>query len=168
MTDAMNVENVNVAEILEQEESKAKVQALLADFEGNPAALKVLEAVETAVDAYEIVKNFAKIKLEEFKVLFDKTVKYFKEDKAKLDDEALEQVSGGSFASWWQECKKAVICSTIVLGCLLGGAIAGACVGGLYGLVVGATIGGAAALTLAVPANAAISDGKDGGGSGSW
>ncbi len=150
---AIHVEDVNVAEILEQEEAKSQVQEILAAFEANPAAMKVLEAAQSAADVFEIVKKFAKLKWEEFKVLFDKTVQYFREDKAKLDDETLEQVSGGSLSSWWNKWKKDIICSVIFFGCLAVGAVAGACLGGFYGgllgFAAGAVVGTIASVSVA-------------------
>ncbi len=148
MSDAavLDVEKVNVAEILEREESKAQGKRLLAAFEANPAAMKVLEAVETAEDAYEIVKKVFKLTLEQFKVLFDKTVDYFKGDKAALSDDTLEGVSGGwSLSQWWNENKKMIVTGACVVAGAVAGAVVGACVGGLEGAVIGAcagTIGG--------------------------
>ncbi len=148
MSDAavLDVEKVNVAEILEREESKAQGKRLLAAFEANPAAMKVLEAVETAEDAYEIVKKVFKLTLEQFKVLFDKTVDYFKGDKAALTDDTLEGVSGGwSLSQWWNENKKMIVTGACVVAGAVAGAVVGACAGGLEGAVIGAcagTIGG--------------------------
>ncbi len=156
MSDAavLDVEKVNVAEILDSEEAKAQGKSLLAAFTGNPAALKVLDAVETAEDAYEIVKNAFKITLEQFKVLFDKTVDYFKGDKAALTDDTLEGVSGGwSLSQWWNENKRKIVLGVcIVAGAALGivagaatGGVGGAMLVGSIGTLVGFAVGAAAA-----------------------
>ncbi len=147
MADAavIDVEKVNVAEILDREESKVQGAKLLAAFEANPAARKVLEAVKTAEDAYQIVKNAVKITLEDFKVLFDKTVDYFKGDKAALNDETLECVSGGwNFLKWWDEHKKQIVMGV----CIVAGAAAGLVFGGIAGAVEGALIGGCAGVLI--------------------
>ncbi len=148
-TAIIDVEKVNVAEILSREESKAQGEKLLAAFEANPAALEVLEAVETVEDAYQIVKNAVNITLEQFKVLFDKTVDYFKESKAVLDDNTLECVAGGwSLSNWWNQNKKQIVMCTTIVACAAIGIAVGAAIGGLEGALVGGCVGTAAGATV--------------------
>ncbi len=144
MADAatIDVESVNVAEILDSEKAKATQKELLEAFEANPKARKELEAADTAEDVFNIVKKFAKVKWEEFKVLFRKTVDYFKNDKMELDDETLEYVAGGwSFSSIWDKCKKGIVMGTIIVACAAVGALWGFCFDGPIGAAAGAFVG---------------------------
>ncbi len=153
----IDVNAVNVAEILEKEESKNQVKALQAAFEANPTALQVLEAAQSVEDAYHIAKNFVTLKLEEFKVLFDKTVEYFKSEKAVLNDEVLDTVSGGwSFSDLWNKYKKVIVAASIFVACMATGAVIGAAVGGFAGLVMGAYAGAAVGAFAGVGAAAAM------------
>ncbi len=152
MADAATVdlEKVNVAEILNQEEAKQQVEEIATALEANPAAMKALNAVETVEDAYQMIKKIVKIKLEQFKVLFNKTVDYFKESKVALEDETLEYVAGGSLYSWFTEHKRAIVFGAfVVVGalcafsfaigtCGIGLAALAGCAGGIGGAVVGA------------------------------
>lgn len=152
---AIDVEKINVAEILDREESKAQSEHLLAAFEANPAAMKVLEAVETVEDAYQIVKHAAKVTLEQFKVIFDKTVNYFKDDKVALEDETLDYVAGGSgwFSQVWNKWKKQIVMGATIVACTVAGIAIGAAVGGLEGALMGGCAG--AIIGTAVGAGAA-------------
>ncbi len=139
---AIDVEKINVAEILDREESKAQSEHLLAAFEANPAAMKVLEAVETVEDAYQIVKHAAKVTLEQFKVIFDKTVNYFKEDKVALEDETLDYVAGGNwFSETWNKWKKQIVMGATIVACTAIGIAVGAALGGLEGALMGGCAG---------------------------
>ncbi len=141
MADAatIDVEKVNVAEILEREDVKAQEKELLSAFEANPEAAKVLDAVKTAEDAYELIKNALKITLKDFKVLFEKTVDYFKSDKTALDDDTLECVAGGS--SWWDKYKKVIVLGSLVATGVVLGVVVGAVTFGLGAAVVGGVTG---------------------------
>lgn len=145
-TATIDVEHVNVAEILGREDAQAEEKKFEAALAENPAAMKVFEAVKSVEDAYEIAKKFVQIKLEEFKVLFEKTVNYFKDTKTALDDETLDCVSGGwgfSFLSdFWNEHKFGIVFGSILVAGVVVGAIAGAATGGVFGAVIGACAGG--------------------------
>ncbi len=139
MTD---IASVNVAEILEKEEHKKQVEALQAAFGANEEAMKRLNAVNSVEDAYEIFKEFVTLKLEDFKVLFHKTVDYFKGDKVALQDEVLDSIAGGwSLSSWWNEYKQEIVAGVIIVGCAAVGLAIGACTGGLAGALIGGCVG---------------------------
>ena len=152
MPEAVTVENINVAEVMDREGAKEAAEKLLDSMEKNPAIAKLLDAAETVEDAYEVAKNYLKMKLEDFKVLFNKTVDYFKEAKTALSDEMMDNIVGGSwFSNFWESSKRSIISTLIVVGATVAGAaigfavggFAGACYGGVAGFYVGAT--GAAA-----------------------
>ena len=116
MAEAVTVENISVAEVMDCEGVQEATGKLLDSMKKNPAVAKLLDAAETVEDAYEVAKNYIKMKLEDFKVIFDKAVDYFKESKAELSDEILDSVVGGSLGSWWNKWKTAVIATAIVVG----------------------------------------------------
>ncbi len=139
MADALTVENVNVAQIMSVEGAHEKVEQFVAVMEENPAVKKLLEAAQSMEDMYHIAKEYVEMKLEDFKVLWDKAVAYFKEEKAALDDEVMENVVGGwSLSGFFNKWKRQIVASCILVGSVIGGAIVGACVGGPGGAVVGA------------------------------
>ncbi len=137
------VENVNVADILGAEgaeENLEKVkEAIVSDAEVGP----LVKAAQTVEDVYEIVKRFSKATLEQVKVIFEKTVDYFKETKVELSDEVLDNVAGGgfNFFKFWDNFKEGIVAGCIMVGCTVVGGVIGACVGGLGGAVAGACVG---------------------------
>ncbi len=135
------VENVNVADILGTADAMQRVEKVKEAISADAEVSALVKAAETVEDVYEIVKRFAKVTLEEMKVLFQKTVDYFKETKAALSDEVLENISGGGIVDWWNRHKKDIICGAIIVGCVVGGIALGACTGGLGGAVLGACAG---------------------------
>ncbi len=143
------VENINVAEILNAEGAAERVEQVKAALAADPKASLLMKTAETAEDVYEIIKGFAKATLEQVKVIFQKTVDYYKQAKVELSDELLDNVVGGwSFSSWWNQNKSDIIGGAIFATCLIGGVIIGACTGGLGGAVIGAAAGFAIGATL--------------------
>ncbi len=138
-------EEIDVAQVMAQdgaEEAAKKVEEIMS---ADPKVGALMEAAKTVEDAYEAVKTFLKVKWEEFKVVFQKTVDYFKEDKMALDDEVLNSVAGGSWGNFWEKCKKALAAVTVV-ACIAGGAaIIGFDVAGPIGAAIGAVVGAAVA-----------------------
>lgn len=161
------MENVNVAEIMEQAEAKASVEKLQAAMEANPVVNQLLEAAETVEDMYQVAKEYITIKFEEFKVLIDKTVDYFKGPKVQLDDDVMDCVVGGNwFADFWNKHKKTIVTVAIVAGFVAVGAVAGgflgvAALGGVGGAIAGAVAGGCAAGTMGMGAASAATEHMD-------
>ncbi len=141
MADALTVENVDVAKMLSVEGADKSVDDMVAAMEENPAVKKLMDAAETLEDMYHVVKEYLAIKLEDFKVLFDKTVDYFKETKAALSDDVLDNVVGGGFWNFVAKWKKQLLASTILVGAVVEGALIGAAIGGGPGAVCGAFVG---------------------------
>ena len=150
MSEAITVENVNVAQVMSAEGAVERVQRILAGLEENPAVKKLMEAAETVEDMYAVAKEYIQIKLEDFKVLWDKTVDYFKESKAALPDEVMDSVVGGwSISGFFNKWKKEIIATTIAVGCTVAGIAIGAVLGGWVGAAAGAVAGAAVGLTFA-------------------
>ncbi len=135
------IENINVVEILEAEGAEEKVEQVKAALEADPEVSVLLKAAETAEDVYEIVKKFSKATFEQVKEIFQKTVDYYKETKAALDDEVLDNVVGGSFSSWWNRWKSAIVGCVVFVACVGAGVLIGAACGGYTGAIAGAAIG---------------------------
>ncbi len=145
----MTVENVNVAEVMADEKAREAAEKLEAALEANPEDNALMEAAQSAEDMYQVAKKYISIKLEEFKVLFQKTVDYFKQDKVALQDEVLDSVAGGwSLSNFWNTYKKKIIAVAIVVGTTAAGIAIGAAVGGLGGALLGGAIGFAAGATI--------------------
>ena len=152
MAEAVTVENINIAAIMESEAGKKAEEKLTEVMEANPVVSKLVKAAETVEDVYQIAKEYFTMKFEDFKVLFERTVNYFKESKAELSDEGLDNVVGGwSFSGFWNEYKEKIIKTAFVVACTAIGAGLGAVTGGLgvalLGGVVGA-LGGATTLCI--------------------
>ncbi len=148
------IENVNVADILGTEQGAEGLEKVKAALEADREMSLLMKAADTLEDVYEIVKKFSTATFEQVKVLFKKTVEYFKGAKAELSDEVLDNVSGGwSFSAWWKEAKATIVSSTIMVSCIVAGTVVGACVGGvggaMAGAAVGAMVGGVIAYTTA-------------------
>lgn len=135
------VKNINAVEILEAEGAEEKVEQVKAALEADPEVSLLLKAAETVEDVYEIVKRFSKATLEEVKGIFRQTVDYYKQTKAALDDEVLDNVVGGSFSSWWNKWKSVVVGGVVFVACVAAGVAIGAAVGGYTGAVAGAAVG---------------------------
>ena len=140
------VENINVAEILGSKQGAADLEKVEAAITSDPEVGLLVKAAETVEDVYEIVKRFSTATFEQVKVLFEKTVDYFKESKAVLSDELLDNVVGGGLFEWWDKYKTAVIGGVIMVGCMAVGAVIGSCVAGpagtLGGVYLGIAVGG--------------------------
>ncbi len=135
----LTVENVDVSKIMQIEGAHEKVDQFVEALDENPATKKLLDAMESVEDAYHFVKEFVEIKLEDFKVLWDKTVAYFKTERAPLPDEVMDDVVGGwSLSSWWNQWKRTIVASCIMVAGAVAGAVVGACVGGPFGMFLGA------------------------------
>lgn len=103
MADALTVENVDVAKMLSVEGAAKSVDDMVAALEEIPAVKQMLDAAKTVEDIYQVVKDYLSIKVEDFKILFHKTVDYFKEPKVALADDVMENVVGGAwgfFETW--------------------------------------------------------------------
>ncbi len=136
------VENINVADILGVEGATEKVEQVKAALEADLEVSLLVKAAETVEDVYEIVKRYSKATLEQVKVLFEKTVDYFKETKAILADEVLDNVVGGwSLSSWWNKNKAFIVGGVVLVACVAVGTVVGAVTGGVAGAMVGFGIG---------------------------
>ncbi len=152
MEKALTAENVDVARLMHTEGAEdvaAKVEQFLA---ADPVATKLMQVAETVEEVYEVVKKCVKITLGEFKIIFDKTVRYFRDEKAELPDEVMDNVVGGSwFGDVWNKYKTKIVICAIAVGCCVVGAAVGAVLGGgpgalamgLIGLGVGIGLAGA-------------------------
>ena len=154
MSEAVTVENINVAEVMDREGAKEAAGKLLNAMEAEPAVAKLLEVAETVEDAYAVVKNYLKMKLEDFKVLFNKTVDYFKEAKTALSDEMMDNIVGGSWlGDFWNKYKKAIISTVIVVGAIAASAATGGALAGVAGAVIGGVVGAAGGAGCAIAYN---------------
>ena len=149
----VTAENINVAEIMSHEDNQTAVAQLQAAIESNPAVSQMMEAAQSVEEMYQAIKDYISLKLDDFKVLFNKTVDFFKGSKVQLEDDMMECVGGGwSFSSFWNKYKKTICAVAVVAGMAIVGAAAGAVVGVTaaicagtslaVGGTVGATIGG--------------------------
>ena len=143
MAEAVTVENINIAAIMESEAGKKAETKLTEIMESNPVVSKLVKVAETVEDVYQIAKEYFTMKFEDFKVLFERTVNYFKESKAELSDEVLDNVVGGwSFSGFWNKYKSVIIKAAIVVGATAVAAIAGAVTGGAaVAFVAGSFVG---------------------------
>ena len=149
MAEAVTVENINIAAIMESEAGKKAEAKLTEVMESNPVVSKLVKAAETVEDAYQIAKEYFTMKFEEFKVLFDRTVNYFKESKAELSDEVLDNVVGGwSFSGFWNEYKEKIIKTAFVVACAAAGVAIGVMTGGLGGALLGGVVGALGGTTI--------------------
>ena len=134
MAEAVNFENVDIAAIMENEAFKEVEEKLTEKMEENPVVTKLMEAAQTVEDAYQVVKEYVTVKLEDFKVLFDRTVNYFRESKTALSDEVMEAVVGGGwFSDFWNNHKKQIIRACVIIGAGVVGAAVGVLTGGAAG-----------------------------------
>ena len=136
------VENVDVAGLLASEGIQEKVEQVKELLKSVPEVDLLMKAAETVEDVYEIVKKFSTATFEQVKVIFQKTWDYYKESKALLTDEILDNVVGGfSFSKLWASCKDVVIGASVFVASIVVGAVAGACIAGPIGAVAGAVCG---------------------------
>ncbi len=150
MAEPIAVENVDVAKVMRTEGASEAVARLQVLMEENPVVKKLMEAARTVEDMYEVAKTYIEVKLEDFKVLWNKTVDYFKESKTALPDEMMDSVVGGwSISGFFNKWKKEIIATTIAVGCLAAGVVIGAALGGWVGAAAGAVAGAAVGLTFA-------------------
>ena len=99
--------DIDVAEVMSHQENQSAAEQLKAALEANPAVSQMMEAAQSVEEMYDSVKEYISLKLEDFKVLFDKTIEYFKGPKVALEDEMMECVVGGwSFSNFWNKYKK--------------------------------------------------------------
>ncbi len=144
-----SLEEIDVAKIMARdgaEEAAKKVEEIMA---ADPKVNALMEAAQTAEDAYQAVKTFLKVKWEDFKIVFQKTVDYFKEDKLALDDEVLNSVSGGGWSEFWNKIKKPLTAVAVVAFMAVCGAVIGFDVAGPIGAAVGAVVGTVAGIGVA-------------------
>ena len=137
----MTVENVKIADLMAlegAEEATKKIEEILAADEEVSALAGAAKSVE---DAFAAVKKYIQLTLDEFKVVFQKAVDYFRDDKEVIGDEVLDCVSGGGFwSNLWDKVKKPLLAVTVFTCCVAGGALAG-CAAGLPGMIAGAVMG---------------------------
>ena len=144
-----SMEDVNVANLLGTEEAKAGVEKFRTAMEANPVLNKVLEAAKSIEDMYQVAKCYLDIKLEDFKILMNKTADYFKSPKIKLEDDMMECVVGGwDIGGFWNKYKKVIISAAIIAG-------VAAITGGLGAAVGPALVVGLVDATTAVVSGAA-------------
>lgn len=157
MADVLTAQNVDVAKFMHVEGMQAEVDKVQVALEENPVTQKLMEAAQTVEDVFQIVKEFAKTTLEDFKLIWDKTLDYFKNEKAELPDEVMDSVVGGwSFSSFWERFKRPIIAVGIVVAGAAGGAVAGSWagpVGVAVGAAVGLVVGGVAAAAYIIKTN---------------
>lgn len=134
------VADIDVAQIMSREDNQNAAGQVMAAFESNPVVSQMLDAAQSIEDMYEAIKEYIGLKLEDFKVICNKTIDFLKGPKAKLDDDTMELVVGGfSCASAWNGFKKAV-CAVAVISAM-------AVVGGAAGVGIGVGIIAATGLT---------------------
>ncbi len=141
MANTITAENVDVAKIMSTagaDEALAKVGEII---DANPVSKKLLEAAQTVEDAYQVFKAYVEMKFEDFKIVFEKTVNYFKEPKAALPDEVMDQVVGGGWSDFWNKYKHKIIRASIIVGCAVAGIALGALTAGAAGAVVVGFVG---------------------------
>lgn len=141
MTNTITAENVDVAKIMSVEGSAEALEKVGEIIDANPVSKKLLEAAQTVEDAYQVFKDYVKMKWEDFKIIFEKTVDYFKEPKAALPDEVMDQVVGGGWSDFWNKYKHKIIRASIIVGCAVAGIAVGALTAGAAGAVVVGFVG---------------------------
>ncbi len=146
MEHTITAENVDVSKVMHVEGAEEAMEKVGEIIDANPVTRKLLEAAETMEDAYEVFKTYVEMKWEDFKVIFNKTVDYFKNEKAALPDEVMDQVVGGGWwGDVWNKYKHQIIRASILVGCAAVGAAVGALTAGAAGAVVigfvGAVVG---------------------------
>ena len=145
--------DIDVAEVMSHQENQSAAEQLKAALEANPAVSQMMEAAQSVEEMYDSVKEYISLKLEDFKVLFDKAIEYFKGPKVALEDDMMECVAGGwSISNFWNKYKKTICAAVVVAGMAVVGAAAGAVVGATavvlagaslaVGVTAGATVGG--------------------------
>lgn len=157
MADVLTAQNVDVAKFMHVEGMQAEVDKVQVALEENPVTKKLIEAAKTMEDVFQIVKEYVQVKLEDFKTIWEKTLDYFKSEKAALPDEVMDSVVGGwSFSSFWERFKRPIIAVGIVVAGAAGGAVAGSWagpVGVAVGAAVGLVVGGVAAAAYIIKTN---------------
>ena len=143
MAHTITVENVDVAKVMSAEGAAEALEKVGELIEANPVSRKLLEAAQTVEDAYQVFKDYVEMKWEDFKIVFRKTVDYFREPKAALPDDMLDSVVGGGWSDFWNKYKHKIIRASIIVGCIAGGIALGALTGGAAGAVVFGLVGAA-------------------------
>ncbi len=151
--------SINVAAIMEDNQARVTISEIQAAMSKDAVVSKMMEAAQTVEDAYEVVKRYGSMKFEEFKVLCNDMMEYFRGPKVALNDDIMDAVVGGGFwGNLWNKYKNVVICvgAGIAIGALFAtgiGAVvattgvalstsfvAGGVVGGLIGAAAGGTL----------------------------
>lgn len=124
------VADINVAQIMSHEDNRNAVGQVKAVFESNPAVSQMLDAAQSVEDMYHAIKEYINLKLEDFKVIYDKSVEFLKSPKAKLEDNIMECIVGGlTGADVWNGFKKTVCAVATVTAMSVLGAAAGVGIG---------------------------------------
>ncbi len=136
-----SVEEIDVAKVMAVESAKEAAKKLEAAMEADPEINGLMEAAETVEDMFVVAKKFITITLEQFKVVCQKTLDFFKQDKAIVGDEMLDSVSGGGWSEFWNKVKKPLAAIGIIVACTAVGIAAGAALGGFLGAPIGGVAG---------------------------
>ncbi len=136
------VEEIDVAQIMSVDTAKEAADKLEEVLTSDPEMNAMIESTKSVEDVFDVVKRFIKITLDEFKVVFQKTVDWFTKEKAEIPDEMLDSVSGGGFwSNLWDKIKKPVVAIGIIASCTAAGLGVGAAFGGFIGAPVGGVVG---------------------------
>ena len=157
----LDMNQVDMEKMLSTEDAKAGVAKVQEAMEANPAFNKVMEAVKTVEDMYEVAKAYVKMKYEDFKVLANKTMEYYKNSKVELKDETMDYVVGGwSFSGFWNKYKKVIIATAIIAAVSVVTAGVGAAIGPLAVVAVvnmsAAYVSGAACTGIGIAVGGSI------------
>ncbi len=139
----------NARELMANPGAGEAMELVRETLESNEETNALFKAAHSIEDVYELAKNFVVMEFEKFKEVCESMMDYFKEDKAALNDEVLDNVAGGSFglggwglSKFWNN----VVVGTIIGVCTVAGAALGTVVtapagAGLAGFVCGGTLG---------------------------
>ncbi len=130
---------LNVEEIMAKPEAQEAQQKLVAAFEQDEAASKVIDEADSVESLYDAMKGFLNLTLEKFRKLIGDCYDYCAK-KMEIADEDLDIVAGGGLGSWLKSAKSAVK-KYAVATCAIVGAVGGAVVGGVVGAAQGAAAG---------------------------
>lgn len=136
------VEEIDVAQIMAVDKAKEAAEKLEEIMAADPEISSMIDASKSVEDVFDVVKKFINITINEFKVVFQKTVDWFNKDKAVVPDEMLDSVAGGGFwGNLWDKIKKPVVAVGIIVSCTAAGIGLGAAFGGFLGAPVGGVVG---------------------------
>ena len=132
------ITNIDVAEMMSHEDNQNAVEQMKAALDANPALSQMVYAAQSLEEMYESLNEYMSLKLEDFKVVFDKAFAYIVPSKTILDDDMMDCVAGGGkYLDAWLKLKddirttvkKTVISVAIIAGLLIVGTAVGASLG---------------------------------------